>query len=112
MNKGVLKNGFLQVEYLTDALRISGFTPAGKSNLFVQLSESASAPTPYGRFYFRGGHRLWHAPEAMPRTYIPDTEVKVTELPDDVVLDTATELGTGIRKRIQITLASAKPSVT
>ena len=112
MDKGVLKNDFLQVEYLTDALRISGFTPAGKSNLFVQLSESASAPTPYGRFHFRGGHRLWHAPEAMPRTYIPDTEVKVTELPDGVVLDTATESGTGIRKRIQITLASDKPSVT
>lgn len=112
MDKGVLKNDFLQVEYLTDALRISGFTPAGKSNLFVQLSESASAPTPYGRFYFRGGHRLWHAPEAMPRTYMPDTEVKVTELPDGVVLDTATESGTGIRKRIQIALASGKPSIT
>jgi hypothetical protein len=112
MDIGVLKNDFVQVEYLTDALRISGFTPVGKSNLFVQLSESVAAPTPYGRFYFRGGHRLWHAPEAMPRTYIPDTEVKVTELPDGVVLDTATELGTGIRKRIQITLASAKPSVT
>jgi hypothetical protein len=112
MGTGVLKNDFVQVEYLKDALRISGLTPAGKSNLFVQLSESAAAPTPYGNFYFRGGHRLWHAPESMPRTYIPDGEVKITDLPDGVALETATEIGTGIRKRIQITLANDKPSIT
>lgn len=112
MEKRILKNDFLQVEYRTDALRISGITPTGKSNLLVDLRDMPPVATPHGDFYFRGGHRLWHAPEAMPRTYIPDGKVNVTELPDGVVLDTPTEPGTGIRKRIEIHLASDKPSLT
>ena len=28
--------------------------------------------TPYGEYYLRGGHRLWHAPEAVPRSSVPD----------------------------------------
>ena len=112
MDKRTLKNDFLQIEYHTDALRISGITPKEKSNLLVDLADMPPVPTPYGDFHFLGGHRLWHAPEAMPRTYIPDGEVKVTELSDGVVLDTPTEPGTGIRKRIEIRLAPEKPSVT
>src|SRR5215217_3315764 len=111
MAKGFLKNDFVQVEYLTDALRISGLMPTGKSNLLVELPDSVSVSTPYGNFYFHGGHRLWHAPEAMPRTYIPDSQVKATELPDGVMLDTEMEPGTGIRKQIQIQLAREKPSI-
>ncbi|HSJ89809.1 MAG TPA: hypothetical protein VK909_21540 [Anaerolineales bacterium] len=111
MAKGFLKNDLVQLEYLTDALRISALIPTGKSNLLVELPDSFSVSTPYGNFYFRGGHRLWHAPEAMPRTYIPDSPVKVTELPDGVLLDTETEQGTGIRKQIQIQLAREKPSI-
>jgi hypothetical protein len=68
--------------------------------------------TPYGEFHFLGGHRLWHSPEAMPRTYIPDTPVTITELSDSVLLAAETELGTGIRKQIEINLALDKPSVT
>ena len=112
MNTRILQNEFLQVELATDALRIMGLAPVGKSNLFVQLPDSASATSPYGTFYFRGGHRLWHAPEAMPRTYIPDAEVTITELPDGVFLESPTEPGTGIRKQIRIQLASNKPSLT
>lgn len=112
MNTKTIQNDYLQVEYAADALRITGLTPAGKSNLFVQLPDSAAAETPYGTFYFRGGHRLWHAPEAMPRTYIPDGELTITELPDGVFLESSTEPGTGIRKQIKIQLASNKPSLT
>lgn len=107
-----LKNEFLEIEYLTDALRISSLTPTGKSNLLVNLGASMFVPTPYGDFHFRGGHRLWHAPEAIPRTYIPDTPVTVTELPDGVLLEAQTEQGTGIRKKIEIHLAPDKPSLT
>ena len=111
MNKRILKNDLLQIEYLTDVLRISGLVPAGKMNLFADLGELPSIPTPYGDFYFRGGHRLWHSPEAMPRTYIPDTPVTLTELPDGVLLEAQTEAGTGIRKRIEIHLDPDKPSL-
>jgi hypothetical protein len=112
MEKHILKNDFFQIEYLTEALRIIGLTPIGKPNLLADLSDFPPISTPYGDYYFRGGHRLWHAPEAMPRTYIPDMAVKVTELPDGVILDSSTEPGTGIHKRIEIHLAPDKPSMT
>jgi hypothetical protein len=112
MNKRTLKNDFLELEYLTASLRISSLTPRGKSNLFADLNGEAPIATPYGDFYFRGGHRLWHAPEAMPRTYAPDTgNLKITDLPDGVILETNTEPGTGIRKRIEIQLAADAPTV-
>ncbi|MCB0101337.1 MAG: hypothetical protein H6635_16690 [Anaerolineales bacterium] len=113
MNKRTLKNAFLEIEYLTDSLRISGLTPAGKQNLLADMSHQPPVSTPYGDFYFRGGHRLWHAPEAMPRTYAPDTgELKITDISNGVILETNTELGTGICKRIEIQLAPDKPSAT
>ena len=112
MGKQILKNEFLQVEYLTNSLRITGLTPAGKSNLLADLSDLAPIPTPYGEFYFHGGHRLWHAPESMPRTYIPDSgELRMTELANGVFLEARTEPGTGIRKQIEIILAPDTPSV-
>jgi hypothetical protein len=48
----------------------------------------------------------------MPRTYIPDTAVTVTQLPDGVLLESQTEPGTGIRKQIEIDLTPDQPSVT
>ncbi len=112
MDKRVLKNDFMQIEYLADSLRISGLMPTGKANMLVDLSDLPPIATPFGDFHFRGGHRLWHAPEAMPRTYIPDRELKITDLPDGVLLEAPTEQGTGIRKRIEIHLAPDKPCVT
>ena len=112
MSQYALQNEFIKIEYLQEALRIMGLTPAGKTNLLADISDASPVPTPYGDFRFLGGHRLWHSPEAMPRTYIPDTPVTITELSDGIVLDTKTEPGTGIRKRIEIHLASDKPSFT
>lgn len=111
MARGVLKNDFLQIEYFTNALRVIGLTPSGKTNILADLSESPPISTPYGNFYFRGGHRLWHSPEAMPRTYIPDeVDLQITELTDGVILETPTEQGTGIRKRIEIHLSPDRPT--
>jgi len=112
MKKRILKNDFLQVEYLTDALRITGLTLTGKTNLLAEISNFPPISTPYGDFHFRGGHRLWHSPEAMPRTYIPDTPVTINEFPNGVLLEAQTEQSTGIRKRIEICLAPDKPSLT
>ncbi len=113
MNKRVLKNDFLQIEYFTASQRITGLSLTGKPNMLADISGTPPIPTPWGDFHFRGGHRLWHAPEAMPRTYAPDTgKMKITDLPDGVILETQTEPGTGIRKRIEIHLATDKPSAT
>ena len=113
MNKRILKNDFLEIEYLTNSLHIVGLYCAGKPNLMADVSSLPPIPTPYGDFHFRGGHRLWHSPEAMPRTYIPDTgELKITDFKNGVTLESPTEPGTGIRKRIDVQLAPDKPSAT
>ena len=113
MNKRVLKNDFLQIEYFTASQRIVSLSLPGKPNMLADISGMPPIPTPWGDFHFRGGHRLWHSPEAMPRTYAPDTgEMKITDLPDGVIIETQTEPGTGIRKRIEIHLAADKPSAT
>jgi hypothetical protein len=75
--------------------------------MLADLAHLAPIPTPYGDFHFRGGHRLWHSPEAMPRTYAPDTgELAITDLPDGAIFEAQTESGTGIRKRIEIHLVA------
>jgi hypothetical protein len=113
MDKRTLRNDFVQIEYLTNSLRIMSLIPAGKSNMLADISHLSPIPTPYGDYQFLGGHRLWHAPEAMPRTYIPDPgELTITELPEGVSIEAPTEPGTGIRKQIEIRLAPDKPSIT
>ena len=113
MSRRTLKNDFLELEYLTGPLRISGLIPFGKPNMLVDLGDLPPIPTPYGDFHFLGGHRLWHAPEAMPRTYeLEAGELAITDIPGGVVLETRTDPGTGIRKRIEIHLVPDKPSVT
>lgn len=52
-----------------------------------------------------GGHRLWHAPEAMPRTYFPDNApVTLEEHTDFIRLIQPTETTTGIQKEMDIHL--------
>ncbi len=112
MKKFILNNEHLEIEYLPEPMRIIGLTPHGGSNFLADMSDSPPTPTPYGDFHFHGGHRLWHSPEAMPRTYIPDQPVTISDLPDGVILEAQTEPGTGIRKRIEIHLAKDKSSLT
>lgn len=52
-----------------------------------------------------GGHRLWHAPESIPRSYYPDnSEVSYKIVKNTVILSQETEKTTGIKKEIKITL--------
>lgn len=84
----------------------------GGANLFAELPDFVTERPDGKLFHFYGGHRLWHAPESMPRTYFPD------DGPVDVVQDgfglsvsSALEDETGIEKSIQISLAEDKPQV-
>ncbi len=59
-----------------------------------------------------GGHRLWHAPEAMPRTYSPDNSpVRSEGGGDRVQLIPEVEPSTGIQKMMGVELHSG-PHVT
>jgi len=89
-------------------VRLSAFE---KDNLFADTPATVS--TPYGVFFYRGGHRLWHAPETFPRTYIPDNDgVSIDELSGGVRLKGSTEIGTGITKTIEIHLSVDQAAVT
>lgn len=107
----VLENEHMKLEYLTNSARIVRFYPPGKNNLFAELKHPRVS-TPYGDFHFRGGHRLWHAPESMPRTYIPDNEgATISDIPDGVRIEMQPEPWTHIAKAIEIELSPDKPQV-
>ena len=110
---GALENNFLRLEYLTTAgPRIVRLSLKGRQNLLAELPE-ASLETPLGTYHFRGGHRLWCAPESLPGTYSPDNAgVKVEEYPGGVSLTGEAESTSGIVKRIDIRLASDQAAVT
>jgi hypothetical protein len=87
------------------------FSPKGKANLFADV-DMPPVETQYGMFSFRGGHRLWHAPEAMPRTYIPDNEgATFSELPNGVRIEMPAEAWTHIAKSMEIQLNPDRPQV-
>ena len=107
----ILENKFLRLEFLAGSPRIVRFNPAGKPNMFADLG-SDFIETPYGKFYLRGGHRLWHAPEAMPRTYLPDSDgATVSDIPGGARIDQPAEPWTNISKSIEIRLNPERPQV-
>ncbi len=60
-----------------------------------------------------GGHRLWHAPEAQPRTYCPDNgRVEIELLDDRVCLVQPLESSTGIQKELEIQLLPGQNTAT
>lgn len=112
--KRSIESRFLRIDYLAQAgPRLVGLYLANSDeNLFVELPK-AVIDTPYGEYYFRGGHRLWHSPESMPRTYIPDNEALVVEeLPDGARLIQPVEAGTGIQKVMEFRLDENRAGLT
>ncbi len=106
-----LQNKYLSLEYLSNTLRITSLKPSGKQNLFADMGDS-SVNTPYGAYNFLGGHRFWHAPEAMPRTYIPDDGIAaMSEIPGGVRIDQAAQEWNNIAKSIEIRLNPERPQV-
>jgi len=80
---------------------IGGFIDDGP-NLFVVLpAEPYQAAATGWKLY--GGHRLWHAPEAMPRSYANDDRpVTVTDDGRGVTFASGVEEATGIAKSFRI----------
>lgn len=67
-----LFNGTVEVIVTTDiGPRVIRYGFPGEENIFAELPE-ASQQTALGEWKPWGGHRLWAAPEAMPRTYSID----------------------------------------
>lgn len=80
-------------------------------------NEFAEFPDDLGRtggeqWRIYGGHRLWHAPEAAPRTYHPDNQpVAVHEQDGGLLVSQPAEPSTGLSKQMAIRLAEEGASV-
>ena len=109
----LLSSDFLELECLASAgPRIVRLKFKESSNLFAEVPD-ISMQTPYGDYKYSGGHRLWHAPEGMPRTYLPDSDgLRLSELPNGLMLDGKTEPASGVHKRIEVRLDPDQPEVT
>lgn len=80
--------------------RIVSLVPTGGPNLFADLGDLGIGIPGGGRYVFRGGHRLWTAPEVPETTYEPD-HIPVSWRVDDRHL-TIHSPNTGIGKTIEI----------
>jgi hypothetical protein len=82
------------------ALRSKAGAKAG--NLFLEFPADEAR---YHGYYLRGGHRLWHSPEDIVRTYQPDDEpLALKPLKNGIALAQPTEEKTGIQKALKIEL--------
>ena len=69
-------------------------------NLFLQFPDDEKR---YHGYYLRGGHRLWHSPEDIVRTYQPDdSPLAVKPLKNGIALAQPTEDKTGLQKAMKI----------
>ncbi|MFO7637637.1 MAG: hypothetical protein R6W96_10070 [Clostridia bacterium] len=66
-----------------------------------------------GEWLIYGGHRLWHSPEAMPRSYWPDNHpVDVREIENGVEISQPVEMSTLVKKDIRVVLDPGSSKVT
>lgn len=101
-----LGNGFVELVVTTDVgPRIIRFGFAGEDNEFYE-DELTLGNTGGDEWRAYGGHRLWHAPEVMPRTYWGDNwPVRFEQHPGFVRLIQPAEPTTGIEKEMDIRMA-------
>lgn len=91
--------------------RVIRFGFIGQENMFKEFPDHIGK-TESAEWLSFGGHRLWHAPEAMPRTYFPDMEpVLVQEIEDGLVVTQKPEPTTGLQKQIELKISPDKPEV-
>ncbi len=83
--------------------RVIGGFIAGSPNIFRVMPDEPLPDCPTG-FRLYGGHRLWHSPEAMPRSYAADNvPVTVVEGTDGAVeFNSGVEELTGIEKSMTV----------
>ncbi len=93
--------------------RILHYALLGGENILAQIPEEG-LETPYGLWKPWGGHRLWAAPEAMPRTYVPDNRPVEYELITDrsIMLRAPIEHESKLQKEMVVTLDETGTGVT
>jgi hypothetical protein len=101
-----LSNGVVEARIVTDiGPRIVDLHPEGAANmLYVRAAEAGQSGE--DRWMFRGGWRLWVAPERTETTYALDNSPCQTETVGETTLRVTgpTQPAAGIQKRIDVTL--------
>jgi len=109
-----LSNRAVEVIVTTDiGPRIIRYGFPGEDNILGECPDAAVA-TELGEWKPWGGHRLWTAPEAIPRSYVPDNspiEFK-SEGENTIHLIQPVELQTGILKEMTVALDDQGSRVT
>ncbi|MEM7343953.1 MAG: hypothetical protein AAF485_06895 [Chloroflexota bacterium] len=101
-----LKNNTLEL-LITQSVgpRILSLRLQDGENLFAELPDMQLEHPEGGVLNLWGGHRLWHAPEVKRRTYLPDNDtLTVVEIDRGVEVVQPTEIKTGIKKSLRVTL--------
>lgn len=111
-----MSNGTVELILATDyGPRIMRYAPAGSgndANLFGTIP-GVTLTTTLGDWRIRGGHRLWHAPEDKPGSYVPDNSPITAQIEGNTVkLIQPIEQPTGIQKEIWVTLDPTGSHVT
>lgn len=84
--------------------------PGGENLFWVDETQLGARGGDAWRIY--GGHRLWHAPEARPRSYAPDNDPVAVEARDGaLVARQPAEPTTGIAKELRLELHPELPRV-
>jgi hypothetical protein len=90
---------------------IALYLPDG-SNLFAEVPDRTVECPGAGEYHFYGGHRLWHAPEVLARTYLPDSSpVEIATIEDGLAATQPTEPRTGLQKTLRIRLPAEGATV-
>jgi hypothetical protein len=107
-----LTNGTIELIVTTDiGPRVIRFGFVGGENVFKEFPDQVGQ-TGGNAWRIYGGHRLWHAPEAQPRSYAPDnTPVKLEQHDGFVRLIQPVENLTGLEKEMDLQLAADRAGV-
>lgn len=91
--------------------RILSYKFRGAENMLGEVPE-ATIETELGDFKLWGGHRLWVAPEAKPRSYAPDNSPLTVafEGEREIRLTAPVEAATGIEKELHLALEAGEGS--
>lgn len=109
----LLTDGTVEVVVTTEiGPRIIRFGFVDGPNVFFENAEDMGQ-TGGSQWRIYGGHRFWHAPEVIPRTYSPDNApIEYQWNGNTLKLIQPVEPDTGIRKEMEITLDPESSKVT
>lgn len=82
--------------------RVLGFGRGDGPEMLVRLGPDATLESPAGTVHFRGGHRLWVAPEEPRLTHVPDDDPCEIEVGDGHLRIRGPADGAGFAKEIEL----------